>query len=100
MPLGVVVVPDVRLLVGLTEIKRAIPALALLAKNEMNAKELALALEISEETSGLLREHFRRLGLVMIKEVPAGGATALTMSLTEKGRRAAKCVLELARALK
>ena len=91
--------PEIRHLIEVTEIKRAIPALALLAKQEMNAKQLALALNVSEETAGLLRQHFRDLGLITIKEEPAGGATALRMSLTDKGRRAAKCVLDLARAL-
>lgn len=90
---------EVRALIELTEVKGAIPALVVLSHRECNAKDLSRAISVADETGGRLREHFLSLGLVAVKEVPAGGTKALEMSLTAKGRRAAKGALEIARSI-
>ena len=82
--------PELQCLLELTAVKGALPALLLLEREPLYAKQLAHALEISEETANELRDLLLRLALIVVDHVQVGGARGARMSLTVRGRAAAE----------
>ena len=84
--------PKFRALLELTRVKGTLPALLLLDQGPHYAKQLSIALGISEETANRLRAHLLGLRLITVEKLQVGGAEGDLMSLTAAGRRAAKGV--------
>lgn len=79
--------------------KGALAALASLRGNELNTGEFASAAGLSDQPAKGLRIAFQENGLVKVTETKIRGATEMRISLTPKGEKAAKLVVEIAKLL-